>query len=237
MVTNALHVSKVTAGYGTLTALWNVSFAVPKQHVCVILGPNGSGKSTLLKVVAGVLGIQAGSIELEDKDITSVGYSKRSRLGLGWVPEGRNIFENLTVEDNLHLSERRVSSEERRARRESLFELFPVLKAKLKHRAGTLSGGEQQILAIGRMLLREPKVVLLDEPSGGLAPVIVDRLAESLNFMKQRGAAVVVTEQNPAWLSGLVDSVRLMHGGQLAEVDGIDLVTSREMLRKAYLEG
>lgn len=234
----SLRVSDVVAGYGALTVLWGVSFEVPSNHVLVILGPNGAGKSTLMSVIAGVLPTSAGSIWKDGQDITSMGYARRAKLGIGWVPEGRNVFEHLSIKDNLDLSEPRGKrADAARERREDVLGLFPVLRVKMNHRAGTLSGGEQQILAIARTLLRNPSIILLDEPSAGLAPIVVDRLAQSLEFMKKSGAAVIVTEQSPAWLGGLVDSIQLMQGGRMTNIDGTDLITSRESLRKAYLGG
>ncbi len=234
---NVLEVRGLSSGYGPLQVLHGVDLAVPTGGVAVVVGPNGAGKSTLLATVAGVVAITRGAVHVNGADVTRRSSTKRLRGGLGWVPEGRNVFLHLSVRDNLALSARLAGIRSMFDERvEEVFELFPVLERKFKDSSGSMSGGEQQILALARMLIRRPKVALLDEPTVGLAPVIVDRLAAAVATTKAAGVAWVITEQNLGWLAGIADTAHVMRGGHLREEPDTTLLRSRDAVRRAFFE-
>jgi branched-chain amino acid transport system ATP-binding protein len=234
---NGLSIENLQSGYGNLQVLWGISLAIPFGSVVAILGPNGSGKSTMMATIAGTLPASSGHLEMDGVDLLAQSYSRRVRSGIGWVPQGRHIFDRLSVLDNLVVSVGRRERPHLSQRLETVFALFPVLKAKRKAAAGSLSGGEQQMLAIARALVKMPRVLLLDEPTTGLAPIILDSLVSSLGHMKNLGTAILVAEQNPAWLAPVVDEVRFMLGGRLSSPASLEIVSSREEIRRSYLEG
>jgi branched-chain amino acid transport system ATP-binding protein len=232
----ALSVSGLTAGYGPLTVVWDVSLDVQPGEVVVVLGPNGAGKSSLLSAIFGAGDRSSGSVRVGEVDVSSLPYPKRRASGLGWVPEGRNPFTQLSVRDNLYVSAWLAGHRKKfDVAARDMCDRFPVLGDKFHQRAGTLSGGEQQILALARMLIQEPRVVMLDEPTVGLAPVIVDVLAATVTELKHSGVAWLVAEQNVDWLIPLTDVVHLMRGGRILRTGGPELVATREGLRSAYL--
>jgi branched-chain amino acid transport system ATP-binding protein len=192
-----LTVSNVETYYGPIMALRGVSFAVPAGAIVTILGANGAGKTTILKTVSGVMDPQKGSITLEGRQIQGLDPDRVARLGLSHVPEGREVFPFLTVRENLRMGAYTRRDADGVARDlEMVAEYFPVLAARAEQRAGSLSGGEQQMLAIARALMARPKVMLLDEPSLGLAPVVVDEVYDAIGAIAESGVSVLVVEQD-----------------------------------------
>ena len=219
-MSTVLDIAALNGGYGRLTVFRGVNFAVSRDRTLGLLGANGAGKTTLLKTIAGALPSSGGSVLLEGRDVTKFPAHVRARIGIGLVPEGRHILATLSVYDNLALT-RAIEPyrpdlapfDERLA---EIFALFPRLKERAGQLGGSLSGGEQQMLAIARALLLKPRVLMLDEPTQGLAPIIVQMLAETLAGLKGRFAMIVV-EQNRSFLERLADRILHMRAGVVAE--------------------
>jgi ABC-type branched-subunit amino acid transport system ATPase component len=218
-MTVALQVNSLAGGYGRLTVFRGVDLALERGQTVGLLGANGAGKTTLLKTIVGALPSASGRVMLEGRDVTRLLAYQRARTGLSLVPEGRHILGTLTVRDNLELT-RAVEGwakfdapfEKRLA---EVFALFPRLQERAEQLGASLSGGEQQMLAIARALLLNPKVLMLDEPTQGLAPIIVQALAETLASLKGRFAMLIV-EQNRAFLEKLTDRILHMQDGHLS---------------------
>lgn len=204
-----LSVRGLAAFYGKAQALFDLQLDVAAGEVVALIGRNGAGKSTLLKAVIGLVAAR-GAIEFDGRPIGALPPHARARLGLGYVPEDRRIFADLTVRENL-----RVGSQGRALDLDALLALFPNLREMLDRRAALMSGGEQQMLAVARTLAARPRLVLLDEPSEGIAPIIVERLAESVRAMKQQGVAVLLSEQNPRFVAAVADRALLLERGRL----------------------
>jgi len=204
-----LSVRGLAAFYGKAQALFDLQLDVAPGEVVALIGRNGAGKSTLLKAVIGLVAAR-GAIEFDGRPIGALPPHERARLGLGYVPEDRRIFADLTVRENL-----RVGAQGRALDLEALLALFPNLREMLDRRAALMSGGEQQMLAVARTLAARPRLVLLDEPSEGIAPIIVERLAESVRAMKQQGVAVLLSEQNPRFVAAVADRALLLERGRL----------------------
>jgi len=216
----ALQVEGLAGGYGPLTVFRDVSLVLARGHTVGLLGPNGSGKTTLLKTIVGSLPSSAGRVLLDGHDVTRLPAFRRARDGLGLVPEGRHILGTLTVLDNLLLT-RAVETQKRELepfdkRLADVFALFPRLQERSSQAGASLSGGEQQMLAIARALLIDPKILMLDEPTQGLAPIIIQGLIETLAALKGRFAMLIV-EQNKAFLERLTDRILLMRGGVITQ--------------------
>jgi branched-chain amino acid transport system ATP-binding protein len=222
-----LKVRGLAAFYGKAQALADMHVDVAPGEVVALIGRNGAGKSTLLKSVMGLV-TASGTIEFDGRDIGALPPHARARLGLGYVPEDRRIFADLTVRENL-----RVGAQGRALDLEGLLALFPNLREMLDRRAAMMSGGEQQMLAVARTLAAAPRLVLLDEPSEGIAPIIVERLAESVRAMKQQGVAVLLSEQNPRFVAAVADRALLLERGRLAGTAAIgELSPPSEAVRR-----
>lgn len=234
---NSLEVGDLCAGYGSLRVLWDVNLTVGEGELAVVLGPNGAGKSTLMGAVAGDLRHQSGRVVVGGQDLSRDGATKRLRCGLAWVPEGRNPFGHLTVRDNLRLSARLAgATAQYRESEQMVFDLFPAMAEKISSLSGSLSGGQQQILAISRALVRRPKVTLLDEPTIGLAPSIVERLGVAIEATLQQGVSWLIAEQNLPWLQSMTERVYVLQGGRITASGGGELIASREAIRRAFFE-
>ena len=199
----------LSAFYGKAQALFDVELDVSSGEVVALVGRNGAGKSTLLKAIVGLVPVR-GAIEFDGRRIESLPPHARARLGLGYVPEERRIFADLTVRENLV-----VGSQGRAIDVAAVLRLFPNLGEMLDRRAAMMSGGEQQMLAVARTLVASPRLVLLDEPSEGMAPMIVARLAEAVGQMKAQGVAVLLSEQNPKFVAAVADRALLVERGRL----------------------
>ena len=191
-----LEVESLTTRYGSISALRDVGLSVGSGEVVCLIGPNGAGKTTLLSTISGLLNPVSGSVKFENEEITSWAPDRILRSGLALVPEHRRIFGDLTVDENLLVGGVTISSGRRLELKEEIITLFPVLGEKLSTEAGYLSGGEAQQLAIGRALMSEPKILLMDEPALGLAPVLAEVVFELINQLRQNGQTLFVVEQN-----------------------------------------
>jgi branched-chain amino acid transport system ATP-binding protein len=204
-----LKVHGLDAFYGKAQALFDLHFDLRSGEVLALIGRNGAGKSTLLKAVIGLVDAR-GAVEFDGRRIDRLPPHARTRLGLGYVPEDRRIFTDLTVRENLRVGARSGALD-----LDGLLALFPNLRDMLDRRAAQMSGGEQQMLAAARTLAGRPKLVLLDEPSEGIAPIIVTRLAEAVRAMKRQGVAVLLSEQNPRFVTAVADRALLLERGHL----------------------
>lgn len=213
-MTAGLELERVAAAYGAAQVLFDMSFAVAAGEVAVLLGRNGAGKSTTLKCIMGLVRPLSGTIRFEGRDITGLEPWRIARLGIGYVPEERRIFSTLTVEENLEVGRRRAGGP-RLWTYDRLFRLFPNLAVLRRQRAGHLSGGEQQMLAIARTLVTDPRLLLLDEPSEGLAPVIVEQLAAALIEIKAQGVSVLLSEQNLHFAAAVGDRAFVVERGHV----------------------
>jgi len=231
-----LSVEGVNASYGDVQVLWDVSLDVKEGEIVVIVGSNGAGKTTTLKVLAGLMYPNSGKVKLFGEDVTKVPPHERVRRRMALIPEGRMLFTRLTVEENLRLGA--ITPENRRARDETLkwvYELFPILKERKGQIAGTLSGGEQQMLAIARGLMSRPKLLMLDEPSLGLAPKIVAQMFDLIKEINDQGVAILLVEQNVWRALEIADRGYVMETGRIIlSGSGRDLL-SNEHVKRAYL--
>jgi branched-chain amino acid transport system ATP-binding protein len=232
-----LTVSNVETYYGPIMALRGVSFAVPAGAIVTILGANGAGKTTILKTVSGVMDPQKGSITLEGRPIQGLDPDRVARLGLSHVPEGREVFPFLTVRENLRMGAYTRRDADGVARDlEMVAEYFPVLAARAEQRAGSLSGGEQQMLAIARALMARPKVMLLDEPSLGLAPKLVKDIFEIIRRInRERGVTVLLVEQNANVALHTADYGYVLELGRIVMEDACDRLLEKDDIREFYL--
>lgn len=230
-----LRVSGLTAGYDDLMVLDGLDVVVEDGMSTAVLGPNGAGKTTLMRAIAGELPAVEGQIHFLDRDITRTPSHARLKE-IGWAPEGRLLFSDFSVRDNLFLSARAAGrAREFRDALEECMDLFPVLKQKLRATAGSLSGGQQQMVAIARAIVRRPRLLLLDEPSMGLAPLVIQDIRNALGRLKEGGLSILLTEQNVPWLEGLVDSVVILLNGRVATQGSSELLDDRDAVRSIYL--
>ena len=232
-----LTVSNVETYYGPIMALRGVSFAVPAGAIVTILGANGAGKTTILKTVSGVMDPQKGTITLAGRQIQGLDPDRVARLGLSHVPEGREVFPFLTVRENLRMGAYTRRDADGVARDlEMVAEYFPVLAARAEQRAGSLSGGEQQMLAIARALMARPKVMLLDEPSLGLAPKLVKDIFEIIRRInRERGVTVLLVEQNANVALHTADYGYVLELGRIVMEDACDRLLEKDDIREFYL--
>jgi branched-chain amino acid transport system ATP-binding protein len=232
-----LTVSNVETYYGPIMALRGVSFAVPAGAIVTILGANGAGKTTILKTVSGVMDPQKGTITLAGRQIQGLDPDRVARLGLSHVPEGREVFPFLTVRENLRMGAYTRRDADGVARDlEMVAEYFPVLAARAEQRAGSLSGGEQQMLAIARALMARPKVMLLDEPSLGLAPKLVKDIFEIIQRInRERGVTVLLVEQNANIALHTADYGYVLELGRIVMEDNCDRLLEKDDIREFYL--
>ena len=231
-----LSVQDLDVRYGSVQALFDVSIDVPAGGVVAVLGANGAGKSTLARAVSGLVPPSAGSIRFDGEDITTAAPHRIRRAGLVHIPEGRGVFPGLTVQENLRMAVRRVGSpEQRRDAIDHAFSLFPRLAERRTQRAGTLSGGEQQMVAMGRALMSRPRLLLMDEPSMGLAPVLVEKSFEIIQQVHEAGVAMLVVEQNANMALSIADRGYVLSTGRVVLSDNAEALLAHEDLRKAYL--
>jgi branched-chain amino acid transport system ATP-binding protein len=234
-----LELRGVNAFYGNIQALKNVSMTIPPGSMVTIIGANGAGKTTLLKSISGLIQSKSGSITYEGKEISSLPPVKIVALGISQVPEGRQLFTHLTVLDNLHLGAYLYYSNKAKGeiqkRLEWIYEIFPLLKIRTRQLAGTLSGGEQQMVAIARALMSRPKLLILDEPSMGLAPMLVAEILRVIKNLNEQGTTILLVEQNAqAALHIARYGYVLETGSVVIEGPAADLLAD-EKVRQAYL--
>jgi len=231
-----LELRDITAGYGHFTALWDANLRVDRSEAVAVVGPNGAGKTTLLRVISGVIPPRSGDLIFEGESLAGRPAHAIVGHGIAHVPEGRRLFPRLSVADNLRMGAFLPSA--RRAYRDNLtrvFTLFPALAERQKQGAGSLSGGEQQMLAIGRALMSSPKLILFDEPSMGLAPVMVLRLFDLIRRVREEGYTILVVEQNVRQVLKLVDRAYLLEVGRIKMEGRAAELSEQDFVRKAYM--
>jgi branched-chain amino acid transport system ATP-binding protein len=231
-----LEVSAIRARYGAIEALKGVSLTVDAGEVVTLIGSNGAGKSTTLRAVAGLTPAFAGRITFDGEDITGVPADEIVTRGIALSPEGRRCFSRMTVRENLDLGAyRRRDTAAIASDMERVFELFPRLNERADQKAGTMSGGEQQMLAIGRALMAKPRLLLLDEPSLGIAPVLVDRIYETIGEIHRSGVAILLVEQNAHRALDAADRGYVLETGRVALTDGTASLRHDPRVQEAYL--
>jgi len=231
-----LALKDVVAAYGRIEALQGISLEVRRGEIVAMLGGNGAGKSTTLKTISGLIHPRSGRIELEGKDVTTVPAHRLVRLGIGQAPEGRRIFGRLTVTENLQMGAyTRHDKAEIAADFERVYSLFPRLLERRGQAAGTLSGGEQQMLAIGRALMARPKLLLLDEPSMGLAPNLVEQIFEIIQDINSQGTTILLVEQNAQMALAVASRGYILQTGKIVLADSSAALLANEQVKKAYL--
>ena len=232
-----LSVKDLNVFYGSIHAVKGVSFEVEEGEIVTLIGANGAGKSTTLNTVAGLLMPRTGIIEFEGESLVGVPAHKMVTKGIALCPEGRRIFQDLTVHENLDMGAFTRTDDEAADMREVVYERFPRLKERRTQRAGTLSGGEQQMLAMGRALMSKPKVMMLDEPSMGLAPILVQEIFDIIKVFNEMGTTVLLVEQNASMALSVADRGYVLETGRVVKTGtGAQLLTDDDV-RRAYLGG
>ncbi len=234
-----LRVENLVAGYGRTRILHGVSLNVPKGGLVALLGGNGTGKSTTLKAVVGLVEVQEGQVVLNDQVVNTVPPEQRSALGLSLVPQGKEVFAAMSVEENLLMGafHRRKDRAGIASDLEGVYQRFPRLKERRKVNAGMLSGGERQMLSIGRSLMARPSVLLLDEPSAALAPRIVEEIAEAILGLRALGLTLLLVEQNVGMALDIADYIYVIRGGRIAYEREVGDGIAMEELQEFYLGG
>ncbi len=231
-----LELSSLHTYYGHIHALKGIDLEVREGEVVTLVGANGAGKSTTLRTISGMVKARRGSITLGGKDITAMRTHEIAALGVGHVPEGRRIFPLLTVRENLDIGAWSVTDARAIAeRKDQMFELFPRLKERINQKGGTLSGGEQQMLAIARALMSAPRILLLDEPSMGLAPVLVEGIFEIIQRINQQGTTILLVEQNALMALEVAHRGYVLQTGNVVLTGDAKKLMHDDMVRKAYL--
>jgi branched-chain amino acid transport system ATP-binding protein len=230
-----LELDDVHTYYGNIAALKGISIKVEEGEIVTLIGSNGAGKSTTLRSISGLSPPRQGSIHFDGKEIAETAPQDIVRLGISQAPEGRHCFQRMTVRENLDLGAflRRDTSVNEDMDR--VFELFPRLKERERQKAGTMSGGEQQMLAIGRALMANPKLLLLDEPSMGIAPILVERIYETIAEINKQGTTILLVEQNANYGLGVAKRAYVLETGQIALSDSSDALRDNPEVQKAYL--
>ena len=232
-----LKVEDLHVYYGSIHAIKGVSFEVNEREIVTLIGANGAGKSTTLNTVAGLLKARSGSITFEGKSLSNFPASKIVSLGMALCPEGRRVFQQMTVRENLEMGGYTRQPSEIGPSLENVFERFPRLKERQKQIAGTLSGGEQQMLAMGRALMSKPKLLMLDEPSMGLAPLLVEQIFDIIGELNRAGTTILLVEQNAQMALSIADRAYVLENGKVSlSGTGKELAQS-EQVQKAFLGG
>jgi branched-chain amino acid transport system ATP-binding protein len=231
-----LQIKNIDVSYGDLQVLWDVSFEVGEKSIVAIIGPNGAGKTTTLKTVLGLLRPTRGDIVFLGQSISRTPTHQIVDMGLSLVPEWRGTFSTLTVLENLELGAfPRAARPQKKATLERVYQVFPLLADRKGQKAGTLSGGERQMLAIGRALMSQPKLLILDEPSLGLAPIIVENIFETINQISQEGVSILVVEQNIHQALEIAGQAYIIENGRIVQRDSGEHLLNDERVREAYL--
>jgi branched-chain amino acid transport system ATP-binding protein len=230
-----LEVTGLKSRYGRIEVLHGISIEVREGEIVSLIGSNGAGKTTFLRALSGVQPISGGSVRWQGKDISNVAAHLRSRLGVAQVPEGRQVFGPLSVEDNLKLGAWARRDSEVTADLEAIYQMFPVLAEKRHIPAGSLSGGQQQMLAVGRALMTRPQLLLLDEPSMGLAPMLVEQILNSVASLPKRGITVLLVEQNATAALAISDRAYVLETGKIILDGSAKALASDPRVTQAYL--
>ena len=231
-----LEVENVSSGYGLVQILWNVSFRVKEKEIVSIIGPNGAGKTTLVRTVAGLIPTKTGNTRFNGEKIENLQPYEIVKKGITLIPEGREIFPRMTVEENLLIGAYTIDEKDKvNTSKQHVYEIFPVLKKKERALAQTLSGGEQQMLVICRSLMASPKLLILDEPSLGLAPIVVEKVLDTLRMINEEGVTVLLVEQNIRDSLNLADRAYVLEEGKIIiEGEGRELLTNSH-IKEVYL--
>lgn len=233
-----LQVEGLEVSYGQVQALWGIDLCVQDREIVALIGANGAGKTTFLKTCMGLLQAKAGRVVFEGRDVTNEATHRIVRMGMAMVPEGRQVFPDLTVMENLIIATYGTSNRElAKTGQEMAFSLFPKLFERRSQKAGTLSGGEQQMLAVARALVSQPRVLLLDEPSLGLAPVLQDQLFDQIRQINEQGTSILVVEQNAFLALETSHRAYVLQNGRIVTEGLSDELRRQDAIRESYLGG
>jgi branched-chain amino acid transport system ATP-binding protein len=227
---------QLRGGYGGADILNGCSLSVNKGEVAVIVGPNGAGKSTAMKALLGMLNLRQGSVSLGGKDITHMSPQDRVGQGIAFVPQTHNVFAGMTVEENLEMGAF-LRTDDFTSTMEQVYELFPILKQKRRQNAGELSGGQRQQVAVGRAMMTQPSVLMLDEPTAGVSPIVMDELFDRILEVKQQGIAVLMVEQNAAQALNIADKGYVLVTGSNKHTGSGDELLADPVVRRTFLGG
>ncbi|MBL4872655.1 MAG: ABC transporter ATP-binding protein [Rhodobacteraceae bacterium] len=226
----------MTGGYGGADILHDCTIAVDKGEIAVIVGPNGAGKSTAMKAIFGMLSIHQGRVILDGKDISKLSPPDRVKAGMGFVPQNNNVFTSLTVEENLEMGAY-IRTDDFTDTLAQVFDLFPILKEKRNQQAGELSGGQRQQVAVGRALMTQPKVLMLDEPTAGVSPIVMDELFDRIIEVARTGTAILMVEQNARQALNIADKGYVLVQGRNRFTDTGEALLANPEVRKSFLGG
>lgn len=231
-----LKIENVNAGYADVTVLWDINLELAEGRTLAIVGSNGAGKSTIMRTLCGLVTPSTGSITFDGKNITKMSSHDIVKLGIVYVPEGRRLFNKLSVMDNLLVGSYLPQNRKARAQNlERVFDMFPKLHERREQKAGTLSGGEQQMVAMARALMSNPKLLIMDEPSWGLAPILVTEMFQTIEMIRDRGTAILIVEQNVGKTLSISDWGYVIENGTVVMQDVGKKLLQDESLKKAYL--
>lgn len=232
-----LEVKDLDVFYGNIHAIKNASLKVEKGEIVTLIGANGAGKTTILQTISGIIRSKKGSISYNDRIITKERAHKINWMGIAQVPEGRRVFTNLSVEDNLELGAYAIkeSLQSKKKKIDRVYEIFPRMKERKKQRAGTLSGGEQQMLAIGRAMMSNPNLLLLDEPSMGLSPLFVQEIFNTIQLLNEEGTTILLVEQNAEMALSIANRAYVIETGKITLEGPAEELKYNEEVKKAYL--
>lgn len=232
-----LEVKDLDVFYGNIHAIKNASLKVEKGEIVTLIGANGAGKTTILQTISGIIRSKKGSISYNDRIITKERAHKINWMGIAQVPEGRRVFTNLSVEDNLELGAYAIkeSLQSKKKKIDRVYEIFPRMKERKKQRAGTLSGGEQQMLAIGRAMMSNPNLLLLDEPSMGLSPLFVQEIFNTIQLLNEEGTTILLVEQNAEMALSIANRAYVIETGKITLEGPAEELKDNEEVKKAYL--
>ncbi|WP_424927423.1 ABC transporter ATP-binding protein [Amaricoccus tamworthensis] len=228
--------TNMTGGYGAADILHDCTIAVDKGEIAVIVGPNGAGKSTAMKAVFGMLKLRQGSVTLDGRDITNLTPQDRVQSGMGFVPQTNNVFVNMSVEENLEMGAY-IRDDDFSGTMDRVFDLFPILKEKRSQPAGQLSGGQRQQVAVGRALMTQPKVLMLDEPTAGVSPIVMDELFDNILEIAALGIAILMVEQNARQALNIADKGYVLVQGANRYTDTGEALMANPEVRKTFLGG
>ena len=231
-----LSVTDLKVNYGVIQAIQGISFEVKQGEIIALIGANGAGKTTILHTITGLIRAKEGSIEFEGNSITKVPGHKIVTMGMAHVPEGRRVFAELSVYENLLMGAyTRTDNEEITQTIQKVYDRFPRLQERKNQLAGTLSGGEQQMLAMGRALMSQPKIILMDEPSMGLSPIFVNEIFDIIREVSESGTTVLLVEQNAKKALAIADRAYVLETGKIVKEDKADVLMNDDVIKKAYL--
>ena len=226
----------LTGGYGGADILKGCTLGVDKGEIAVIVGPNGAGKSTAMKALLGMLDLNAGSVTMDGKDITNLSPQDRVAEGIAFVPQTNNVFVSMTVEENLEMGAF-LRDDDITGTRDMIFELFPILKEKRRQPAGELSGGQRQQVAVGRALMTQPTILMLDEPTAGVSPIVMDELFDRILEVRETGVAILMVEQNARQALNIADRGYVLVTGENRFTDTGEALLANPEVRRSFLGG